>query len=86
MNGLAAGGRPGSIHQVGAAYAGRERETASERLAQTNEVGDDRGMFAREPFAGAAEACVNLIQNKERLVLVTEPAQYRQDDRAATNA
>ena len=58
--------------------AGRERETAGERLAQADQIGHDAAVFAGKPFPGAAEAGVNFIENQQRAVLVAQFAQQRQ--------
>ena len=70
MNRLAARRRPCGVHQVGATDAGRKRKTAGERLAQTNQIGHDAGVFAGKPFSGAAKAGVNFIENQQRPVFV----------------
>src|ERR1035437_1744193 len=78
VNRLAARCGPRGIHQVGAANAGRERETAGECLAQTDKVGHDAGVFAGKPFSGAAKAGVNFIENQQRTVFVAKFSQQRQ--------
>ncbi len=70
--------RPGSIHDVGAADAGREREAAGQCLAKTDEVGHNAAVLAGKPFSGAAKPGVNFIQNQQHAMFVAQPAQHRQ--------
>ena len=72
-------GGPRRIHDVGAANTGRKRETAGERLAQADEIGRDTAVFAGEPFSGAAKAGVDFVEDQERVLLVADSAQPRQE-------
>ena len=63
--------RPRRIHQPRAPHARREREPARERLAQADEIRHRAAVFAREPFAGAAESRVDLVQNQQHPVFIT---------------
>ena len=78
VNRLAARRRPRGVHQVRAANAGRERKAAGERLAETNQIGDNAAVFARKPFSGPAEAGVNFIGNQQRAGLVAQFPERRQ--------
>ena len=77
VNRLARGRGPRGIHHVRAADAGGERETARERFAEADEVGDRERVFAREPASGAAEARVNFIDDQQRAVAIAQAAEQR---------
>ena len=75
VDGFAGGARPGGIHHIGPADAGREGKSAGEGFAQANHVGHDAAVLAGEPFAGAAKAGVNFVKYKQRAQLVAKFAQ-----------
>ena len=75
-----AGGRwPSGIHHVGAAHARRERETAGERFAETDNIRCYAAVLAGKPFPGAPETGVNLVENEQRAVVITELAEQWQE-------
>src|SRR5450755_4582804 len=78
VNRLAARRRPRGIHQIRAANTRREWKTTSQCFAETDEIGNRLRMFAREPFAGAAKAGVNFIEDKQRAKFVAKFSQQRQ--------
>ena len=78
VNRLAGRGRPRGVHQVRAADAGRKRKAAGERLAEADQIGNHAAVLAGEPFAGAAKAGVNLVENQQRAVFVAKFAEQRQ--------
>src|SRR5262245_35219557 len=67
--------RPRRIHEISAANARGEGETAREGFAETDEVGNRPRVLAGKPFSCAAEARVNLVENQQRAVLIAKPAQ-----------
>ena len=74
VDGFTIGGWPGLIHHGGGTHAGGERETTGEGFAEADDVRDGTAMLTGEPFTGAAEAGVNLIENEQGFVLITKPA------------
>ena len=78
VNRLAGRGRPRGVHQIGAAHAGGKRKAAGQRLAETDQIGNDAAVFAREPFSSAAKAGLNFVENHQRAGLVAQFSQERQ--------
>ena len=70
--------RPRVVHEVRASDAGRKRKTASERLAQANQIRHDSTVFAGKPFSGAAKAGENFIEDEQRAEFVANFPQHRQ--------
>ena len=75
---FAIGWRPRSIHNVRAPDARGQREAARQRFAETNQIRNYFVVFAGEPFPGATKAGVDLVEDEQRAVFVTKPAQQRE--------
>ncbi len=78
VNRLAARRRPRGIHQIRATDAGGKRKAAGQRFAETNQIGNHAGVFAREPFSGATEAGVNFVEDEQRAEFVAKFSEQRQ--------
>src|SRR2546429_355079 len=75
---FAVGWRPRSIHDVRASDARGQRKAACQRFAETNQIRNYLVVFAGEPFPGATEPGVDLVEDEQRAVLVTKPPQQRE--------
>ena len=64
VNRLASGHGPRGLHHIRPTHAGRKRKSSRQRFAEADHIRHHTAVFAGEPFAGASEAGVNLVEDE----------------------
>jgi hypothetical protein len=74
---VGAGGHP--FRRLGGGKAGAHREATADTLGERHHVRLDAGPFIGEQLAGAADAGLNLVEDEDEAVLITERAEAAEE-------
>src|SRR5579871_214828 len=73
------------VHDLGASDGDAQRHAGRDALGAADDVGLDAGVLDRPPLAGACDAALYFVNDKQNAVAVADAAEFLHEDRGGDN-